>query len=228
MIRPSVKRESRMAVHASSNTVRLDLARTKAHQNAMTSPAAPRQTELSTLPKLALDLGPLLLFFFVNGRWGIFAATGAFMAATLVSIAVTYAIVRRVPMMPLVSAVVVMIFGGLTLYLQDEVFIKLKPTIIYSLFAVVLLGGLLMRRPLLALVLDSVFQLTEEGWKKLTLRWGLFFVAMAILNEIVWRSVSTDTWVAFKTFGFLPLTIVFALAQTPLMMRHAIEKRKRP
>jgi intracellular septation protein len=127
--------------------------------------------------------------------------------------------------MPLVSAVVVMVFGGLTLYLQDETFIKLKPTIIYALFAVLLLGGLLMGRSLLALVLDSMFQLTEDGWKKLTARWALFFVAMAILNEVIWRSVSTDAWVAFKTFAILPITILFALAQTPLLMRHAIDKK---
>jgi intracellular septation protein len=184
-----------------------------------------RPAELNPMLKFALDVGPLLLFFFVNTRWGIFAATGTFMAATIVSIAVTYAMVRRVPTMPLVSAVVVMVFGGLTLYLQDETFIKLKPTIIYALFAVLLLGGLLMGRSLLALVLDSMFQLTEDGWKKLTARWGLFFVAMAILNEVVWRSVSTDAWVAFKTFAILPITILFALAQTPLLMRHAIDKK---
>jgi intracellular septation protein len=189
----------------------------------MTSTNKP--AELNPMLKLALDVGPLLLFFFVNTRWGIFAATGAFMAATIVSIAITYALARRIPTMPLVSAVVVMVFGGLTLYLQDETFIKLKPTIIYSLFAVLLLGGLLMGRSLLALVLDSMFQLTDEGWRKLTVRWGLFFVAMAILNEIVWRSVSTDTWVAFKTFGILPITILFALAQTPLLMRHAVDKK---
>ena len=184
-----------------------------------------KPAELNPLLKLALDLGPLLLFFFVNTRWGIFAATAAFMAATIASIAITYAMVRRVPVMPLVSAVVVMIFGGLTLYLQDETFIKLKPTIIYALFAIALLGGLLTGRSLLALVLDSMFQLTEDGWKKLTVRWGLFFVAMAILNEMVWRSVSTDAWVAFKTFAFLPITILFALAQTPLLMRHAVDKK---
>ena len=189
----------------------------------MTSTSKP--AELNPMLKLALDVGPLLLFFFVNTRWGIFAATGAFMAATIVSIAITYALARRIPTMPLVSAVVVMVFGGLTLYLQDETFIKLKPTIIYSLFAVLLLGGLLMGRSLLALVLDSMFQLTDEGWRKLTVRWGLFFVAMAILNEIVWRSVTTDTWVTFKTFGILPLTILFALAQTPLLMRHAADKK---
>jgi intracellular septation protein len=184
-----------------------------------------KPTELNPLFKLALDIGPLLLFFFVNARWGIFAATAAFMGATLASIAVTYTMVRRIPMMPLVSAIVVMVFGGLTLYLQDETFIKLKPTIIYALFAALLLGGLAAGRSLLALVLDSMFQLTEDGWKKLTLRWGVFFTAMAILNEIVWRSVSTDAWVAFKTFGFLPLTILFALAQTPLIVRHSADRK---
>jgi intracellular septation protein len=191
----------------------------------MSAPAAPKPAELNPLLKLALDLGPLLLFFFVNARWDIYAATGAFMAATIMSLIVTYALIRRVAVMPLVSAIVVMVFGGLTIWLQNETFIKLKPTIIYALFAMLLLGGLAFGRSLIALVLDSVFQLDAEGWKKLTLRWGLFFVAMAVLNEIVWRSVSTDAWVAFKTFGFLPLTIVFALAQTPLMMRHSAEKK---
>ncbi|MEX0590598.1 MAG: septation protein A, partial [Xanthobacteraceae bacterium] len=162
---------------------------------------------------------------FVNSRWGIFAATGAFMAATLVSIALTYALARRIPMMPLVSAVIVLVFGGLTLYLQDETFIKLKPTIIYALFAAVLLGGVVLGRSPLALVLDSVFQLDEEGWRKLTLRWGIFFLVMAVLNEIIWRSVSTDAWVAFKTFGFLPITVLFALAQTPLIMQHNTDKQ---
>jgi intracellular septation protein len=191
----------------------------------MNAPPAGKTNELNPLLKLALDLGPLLLFFFVNTRWGIYAATGAFMAATVVSIALTYALARRIPMMPLVSAIVVLVFGGLTLYLQDETFIKVKPTIIYALFAAVLLGGMLMGRSLLALVLDSVFQLDDEGWKKLTLRWGVFFVLMAVLNEVVWRSVSTDAWVAFKTFGFLPLTVLFALAQTPLIMRHNTDKQ---
>ena len=193
----------------------------------MTSPARTKSAELNPILKLALDLGPLLLFFFVNARWGIYAATGAFMLATIASLIVTYALIRRIAVMPLVSAIVVMVFGGLTLYLQNEMFIKLKPTIIYALFAVLLLGGLAMGRSLLALVMDSVFQLDDDGWKKLTLRWGLFFLVMAVGNEIVWRSVSTDAWVAFKTFGFLPLTIVFALAQAPLMMRHSVEKSRK-
>jgi intracellular septation protein len=191
----------------------------------MTAPSKAKPADLNPMFKLALDLGPLLLFFFVNARWGIYAATGAFMVATIASLFVTYVLIRRIAVMPLVSGIVVMVFGGLTLYLQNEMFIKIKPTIIYALFAVLLLGGLAMGRSLLALVMDSMFQLDADGWKKLTLRWGLFFAAMAVVNEIVWRSVSTDTWVAFKTFGFLPLTVVFALAQAPLMMRHSVEKK---
>jgi intracellular septation protein len=191
----------------------------------MTESAPTKPAELNPILKLALDLGPLLLFFFVNARFGIYMATGAFMVATIVSLVVTYALIRRVAIMPLVSAIVVMVFGGLTIWFQNETFIKVKPTIIYSLFAIFLLGGLVFGRSLIAIVLDSMFSLDAEGWRKLTLRWGLFFVVMAVVNEIVWRSVSTDAWVAFKTFGFLPLTVVFALAQTPLMMRHAADKK---
>ncbi len=188
--------------------------------------AAPGQQELHPALKITLDLGPLLLFFFVNAKWGIFAATGTFMAATLFSLAFTYALVRKIPLMPLVSAGVVLVFGALTIWLQDETFIKIKPTIIYALFAVVLFGGLFIGRPLLSFVLGSVFQLKDDGWRKLTFRWAIFFVVMAVVNEFVWRSFSTDTWVAFKTFGFLPLTIAFALAQTPLLMRYAIEEKR--
>ena len=126
--------------------------------------------------------------------------------------------------MPLVSGVVVVVFGGLTLGLQDELFIKLKPTIVNTLFGVVLLGGLYFGRPLLAVVLDACSTSTDEGWRKLTLRWALFFFVLAVLNEIVWRTLSTDFWVSFKVFGIMPLTIVFALAQTPLLMRHEAKK----
>ena len=122
--------------------------------------------------------------------------------------------------MPLVSGVIVLVFGGLTLYLHDETFIKLKPTIVYSLFAVLLAAGLLLKKPVLELLFGSALALTEEGWRKLTLRWTAFFVAMAIVNEFVWRNFSTDAWVSFKAFGFLPLTLLFALAQVPLMQRH--------
>jgi intracellular septation protein len=151
---------------------------------------------------------------------GIYAGTAAFMAATLLSLAVAWLRYHKVPIMPLVSGVIVLVFGGLTLYLRDETFIKLKPTIVYSMFAVLLAAGLLMKKPMLELLLGPVFNLTEEGWRKLTLRWALFFVAMAVLNEFVWRNVSTDAWVSFKAFGFLPLTFLFAIAQVPLMQRH--------
>ena len=177
-------------------------------------------TEPAVLPKLAIELGPLLVFFAGNAWGGIFFGTAAFMAATLISLAVARFRYHKLPVMPLVSAVIVFVFGGLTLYLQDETFIKLKPTIVYSMFAVLLAAGLLLGKPLLALLFGPVFTLTPEGWRKLTLRWAIFFVAMAITNEIVWRNFSTDAWVSFKAFGFLPLTILFALAQVPLMQRY--------
>jgi intracellular septation protein len=170
--------------------------------------------------KLALDIGPLILFFVGNARWGIFAATAIFMMAILIALAVSYALTRRLPIMALVSAVIVTVFGGLTLVLHDETFIKVKPTIIYALFGATLLFGLIFRKPLLEMVFDSVFHLTEEGWRKLTLRWCVFFFAMAVLNEIVWRNFSTDAWVSFKLFGAVPLTFLFAAAQYPLLMKY--------
>ena len=172
------------------------------------------------LLKLALDLGPLILFFLANSRWGIFVATGTFMAAAIAAFAVSYSLTRRVPLMALVSTIVVIVFGGLTLVLHDALFIKLKPTIIYTLFGAILLGGLLAGKPLLAVVFDQMFHLTGEGWRKLTWRWALFFFALAVLNEIVWRTQSTDFWVAFKVFGVMPLTLLFAALQYPLLMRY--------
>ena len=171
--------------------------------------------------RLIIEAGPLAVFFITNARADIFAATGAFMAAVLVSLAASWLLERRIPMMPLVTCFVVMVFGGLTLYLQDETFIKLKPTIIYTIFAVVLGGGLVAGRALLKPVLGLTVKLTDEGWSKLSLRVAVFFVFLAILNEIVWRSVSTDTWVDFKVFGFMPLTMVFFLAQVRLFSRYA-------
>jgi intracellular septation protein len=172
------------------------------------------------LLKLVLEMGPLVLFFLANQRAGIFFATGLFVAATLTSLAICYMLVGKLPTMPLVSGVVIVVFGGLTLALQDELFIKLKPTIVNTLFGVILLGGLYFQKPLLALVLDSMFHLDDEGWSKLTLRWALFFCVLAALNEIVWRTQTTDFWVSFKVFGIMPLTVAFALAQTPLILRH--------
>jgi intracellular septation protein len=125
--------------------------------------------------------------------------------------------------MPLVTAIVVVVFGGLTLALHDDTFIKLKPTIIYSAFGGILLGGWIFERPFLEILFDSMFHLTPEGWRKLTLRWALFFLAMAVLNEAVWRTQSTDFWVNFKLFGFVPLTFLFAAAQVPLMSRYAAD-----
>lgn len=183
-------------------------------------------SEQSTAAKLLIELGPLLVFFGVNAFYGIFAGTAAFMGVTVISLAIAWWLYRKVPVMPLVSAVIVLAFGGLTLYLQDETFIKLKPTIVYVMFAILLLGGLVAQKPVLALLFGPVFNLTDEGWRKLTLRWAVFFVAMAILNEFVWRSFSTDTWVSFKAFGFLPITFIFAMAQVPLMQRYGVGDEK--
>jgi intracellular septation protein len=178
--------------------------------------------------KLALDIGPLVLFFAVNARAGIFAGTGVFMAAVLIALAVSYALTKRLPVMPVVSAIIVVLFGGLTLAFQDETFIKLKPTIIYVLFGAALLGGLVARQPLLSIVFDSMFHLTEEGWRKLTVRWVVFFFALAVLNEVVWRTQSTDFWVSFKLFGFVPLTFAFAALQYPLLMKYAAPAPENP
>jgi intracellular septation protein len=179
-----------------------------------------KQSSLNPGLKLALELGPLVLFFVANARWGIFTGTAVFMVAILIALAVSYALTRRLPIMAVVSGVIVTVFGGLTLLLQDETFIKVKPTIIYALFGATLLAGLVFRKPLLEIVFDSMFNLTEEGWRKLTLRWSLFFFFMAALNEVVWRTQSTDVWISFKLFGAVPLTFVFAALQYRLLLRH--------
>jgi intracellular septation protein len=185
-----------------------------------------KKAQLNPFVKLALDFGPLILFFVVNGRAGIFWATGVFMAAVVVAILVSYALIKRFPIMTIVTAFVVVVFGTLTIVLQNDVFVKMKTTIIYLLFAIVLAAGVVLKKPFLEIAFDSVFHLTEEGWQKLTIRWIVFFIAMAIVNEIVWRTQTTDTWVAFKTFGFIPLTFVYALAQFPLMQKYAVEPDK--
>jgi len=207
-----------------------------------------KKENLSPGIKLALDLGPLVLFFFANARpalfmplvrplfpeiaadgerAGIFVATAVFMVAVVVSLAISYALIRRFPVMTVVSAVIVVVFGGLTLVLHDEDFIKLKPTIIYVLFGAVLAGGLLLRKPLLAIVFDQMYHLTDEGWRKLTVRWMIFFFALAALNELVWRTQSTDFWVNFKVFGVLPLTFGFALLQYPLLAKYHPDAKAR-
>ncbi|MCB2108874.1 MAG: septation protein A [Rhodobacteraceae bacterium] len=173
--------------------------------------------------KLALELGPLLVFFFANARLGIFTATMAFMIATVVALAVSYALARTIPVMPLVSGVIVMIFGGLTLYLEDETFIKLKPTIVNLMFAAILTAGLAMGRLFIKIVLGTAIQMSDTGWLILTRAWIGFFIFLAAVNEVVWRNFSTDTWVNFKVFGIMPLTLMFSFALVPVMMKHAIE-----
>ena len=175
------------------------------------------------LVKLALDLGPLLVFFAANAVFGIFTATAVFMAAMLIVIGVGIAVERKVSPMPLVTGVLVLIFGGLTLWLANDIFIKIKPTILYTMFAAVLLGGLLYSRLFIKLLLGQTLHLPEPAWRTLTWRWAGFFITLAILNELVWRNVSTNTWVAFKVWGVFPLTLLFALAQTPFITRHQIE-----
>jgi intracellular septation protein len=184
-----------------------------------TTAEAPKK-KLKPWLKFALELGPLLVFFTVNARVNLFYGTGAFMVATAVSLIASWLLIRRIPIMPLVTGVVVLIFGGLTLYLQDELFIKLKPTIVNTLFGTTLLIGLFFGKSLLAVVFDAAFSLTDEGWKKLTLRWGIFFFVLAVLNEVIWRNFSTDFWVAFKVWGVMPLTFLFALTQVPLLTRY--------
>jgi intracellular septation protein len=180
-----------------------------------------QKPKLNPMLKLALDIGPLILFFAANSRFGIYGATAAFMVAIVVALGVSYALTRHLPVMPLVTAVIVLVFGGLTLVLHDELFIKVKPTIIYVLFGSVLLGGLAFRKPLLGMVFDSVFNLTEEGWRKLTIRWAVFFFALALVNELVWRTQTTDFWVNFKLFGVVPLTFLFGALQYPLLTKYA-------
>ena len=175
-----------------------------------------------------VDYSPLAAFFAVYLAAGLFAATAALMAVTAVAVGLSLAIERRVPVMPVITAAVVMVFGGLTLWLNDERFIKMKPTIVQALFSVVLFGGLLLGKPLLKPLLHTAWRLTDRGWYLITLRFAIFFAAMAVLNEIVWRSFSTDVWVNFKIFGILALTFVFTAFQVPLITRHQIPDKPEP
>ena len=184
---------------------------------------APVRPQENPLVKLALELGPLLVFFFANSRYDIFVATGAFMVAMVVALGLSWMLTQRLAIMPLVTGVVVLIFGSLTLYLHDDTFIKMKPTIVNTLFGGTLLGGLLFGKSLLGYVFDGAFKLDAVGWQKLTLRWGLFFLVLAIANEAVWRTQSTAFWVAFKVWGIMPLTLLFSAAQLPLLTRHALD-----
>jgi intracellular septation protein len=183
----------------------------------VSTPAA--RKALNPIVKLLLELGPLALFFASYSRFDIYVATGVLMACVFVTLAVSYAMLRRIPIMPLVTAVIVLIFGSLTLFFHDETLIKIKPTALYLLFAAALFAGLALKKPILKILFDGALHVTEEGWRILTWRWAFFFVALAVLNEVVWRTQTTDLWVKFKTFGFMPLTILFALAQAPLITK---------
>ncbi len=189
--------------------------------------AQPQRKALNPIVKFVLELGPLALFFAVYSRLGIFAATGVLMAGVVVTLAVSYAMLRRIPVMPLVTAVIVLIFGSLTLIFRDETLIKIKPTALYLLFGAALFAGLWLKKPLLKILFDGALHVTEEGWRRLSWRWAFFFVALAVLNEIVWRTQTTDLWVKFKTFGFMPITLLFAIAQAPLIMRHETKEAER-
>lgn len=189
---------------------------------------ATKQERMHPVVKLVTEIGPLIVFFFTNAKFGIFAATGAFMVVTVVALAVSYTVNGRIATLPLVTGVFVIVFGGLTLWLNDELFIKLKPTIVNTLFATTLFGGLAFGRSLLRIVLDSVFELTGEGWRKLTFRWAAFFLLLAVLNEIIWRNFSTDAWVNFKVFGIMPITVIFAMSQLPLLQRYRIGEENTP
>lgn len=186
-----------------------------------TKPSAPKWL------RPTVDYGPLVVFFTAYWLGGLLAATASIMIATLIALVLSFAVERRVPLVPLITAAVVGVFGGLTLWLQDETFIKMKPTIVQILMAAILLGGLVFGRPLLKPLLGTAWPMDDAGWVALTRRFGLFFIAMAAVNEIVWRTQSTDFWVTFKVFGITGLTLVFAFTQAPLMTRHRLDDETR-
>jgi intracellular septation protein len=168
-----------------------------------------------------LDLGPLLVFFAANWLWGIYVATGVLIVAAALAMLIAWRLDRHVSPMMIFTTVAVLVFGGLTIALRDQRFIQIKLTVVYALLAGVLLGGLVFRRAFLKTLLDQAFALTDEGWRRLTLRFALFFLFLALLNEVLRRHVTLDTWVSFKVFGVLGLTLVFTLLQLPLIQRHA-------
>lgn len=178
--------------------------------------------------RLALDLGPLLIFFGAFRLLGIYAATACFMVAVVAALALDWMWEKRLSPMPLFTAILVMIFGGLTLWLKNDIFIKMKPTVLYAFFGAVLLGGLHFNRLFIKYVFAQAFELDDAGWRKLTVRWGIFFLGLAVLNEAVWRATTTATWVSFKVWIILPLIFLFALAQTPLVLKHQTPSGENP
>jgi intracellular septation protein len=199
--------------------------------------SAPVPKPINPFLKLALEAGPLVIFFLANSRAKylqetfpvlaglgepIFVATAVFMLALAISLAASWLLMRTLPIMPLVTFAFVVVLGTLTIWLQNDTFIKIKPTIVNTLFGVILLLGLWSGRNFLRLVLDTAFSMDQEGWDKLAFRWGLYFLLMAVVNEVIWRNFSTDFWVNFKVWGNMPLTILFTMTQIPLIQRHSI------
>ena len=178
---------------------------------------------MKSLYKLLIDIGPLAIFFIFYTRSGLQASILPFMVATVIAVLFFYILEKKIPIMPTVGAGIVLLFGGLTIYFDNDVFFKMKPTIINLLFAFILYGGILINKPLLKYLLGAALKLEEEGWKILTQRWIGFFIALAILNEVVWRTQSTDIWVNFKVFGILPITFIFTMTQFPLIKKYQIE-----
>lgn len=185
-------------------------------------PGAPPKAKAAWVGPL-VEYGPLALFLGAYFLWGLIPATKVLIAATAVALALSWLKTRTIPKMPLITAGLVGLFGGLTIWLDDEIFIKLKPTIVQVIFAALLLGGLALGKQPLRYVMGHALALDERGWSALTLRFGLFFIVAAIANEIVWRTQSTDTWVLFKFPGLVVVTMLFFLAQIPLIQRHSTE-----
>jgi intracellular septation protein len=198
----------------------------KTNQNASVTGTKLVAKKMNPGLKLLLEMGPLVAFFFTNWKFGIFPATAVLMVAVVVTLIASWILTRHVPVMPVVTAVAVVFFGALTFLFHSDIFIKMKPTFVNIIFGGALLGALAFGKLLLPIVLDSVMQMKEEGWRKLTVRWGLFFFALAILNEIVWRTQTTDFWVSFKVFGIMPLTLVFAMSQVPLILKYELKEEE--
>ena len=178
---------------------------------------------MKNISKLLIDIGPLAVFFIFYSRGDLKSAIIPFLIATVIAVLFSYIMEKKIPVMPTVGAFIILIFGGLTIYFDNEIFFKMKPTIINLLFALILYGGMIVKKPLLKFLLGAAIKLEDEGWKILTQRWISFFIALAVLNEIVWRTQSTDIWVNFKVFGILPITFIFTMTQFPLIKKYQIE-----
>ena len=179
---------------------------------------------MKSISKLLIDIGPLAVFFIFYTRSGLQEAILPLMIATVIAVIISYILEKRIPIMPTLGAGIVLVFGGLTIYFNDETFIKMKPTIINVVFAIILYGGVILKKPLLKYLLGAALKLEEEGWKILTYRWIAFFIALAILNEIIWRTQSTNLWVNFKVFGILPITFLFTISQFSLIKKYQVEE----